>query len=184
MRADLVEEELIKKLISIGCIKLCIGAESGSDKILKTINKKITAAVVERAIKITTEMGLACKTWWMVGLPGGDKREQLMALDIIERTMPNEVAVHQFVPLPGSYFWDNAQEYGIHLPDETLFENLNYYSDPKSLSYDFISGQELYDILRQYEKRLLQLGYTPTDVANANSKYIFTTPFQKTTFEI
>lgn len=184
LRADLIEEELVENLISVGCIKLCIGAESGSDQILKAINKKITAEKIEQAIKITTSMGLACKTWWMVGLPGGDKKEQLKALDIIERVRPNEVAVHQFVPLPGSYFWDNAKEYGIHLPEESSFENLNYYSDPHSLSYDYISGDELYDILKLYEKKLLQLGYIPTDLATSSSEYIFTTPFQKTTFEI
>ena len=184
LRADLVEEELVENLISVGCTKICIGAETGSDLILKTINKKVSSHRIEQAIKIITGMGLPCKTWWMVGLPGGDKNEQLKALDIIERAMPNEVAVHQFVPLPGSYFWDHAFEYGIHLPEETSFENLNYYSEPDNLGYDYISGQELYDILKKYEKKLLQLGYVPTDLAHSDSRYIFTTPFQKTTFEI
>ncbi len=184
LRADLVEEVLVEKLISVGCVKLCIGAESGSDKILREINKKITADVIEKAILTSVKMGLPCKTWWMVGLPGGDKGEQLKALDVIERARPNEVAVHQFVPLPGSYFWEHAKQYGIHLPEEALFESLNYYSDPSKLKYDYISGEELYDILKTYEKKLLQWGYVSTDLADSNSKYVFTTPFQKTTFEI
>lgn len=184
LRADLVEDVLLEKLVSIGCIKLCIGAESGSNQILRTINKKVTADVIERAIDISVKWGVPCKTWWMVGLPGGDKNEQLRALDIIEKTRPNEVAVHQFVPLPGSYFWNHAKEYGIHLLEESSFDKLNYYSDPSSLCYDYLSGQELYDILKTYEEKLLQWGYVPTDLADAASKYIFTTPFQKTTFEI
>ncbi len=184
LRADLVEEDLVEKLILVGCIKLCIGAESGSDQILRAINKKTTADVIEKAIQTSVKLGLACKTWWMVGLPGGDRTEQLKALDIIERSRPNEVAVHQFVPLPGSYFWDHAEEYGIRLPEETSFENLNYYSDPSNLCYDYISGQELHSILKTYQEKLLQWGYVPTDMADANSKYVFTTPFQKTTFEI
>lgn len=184
LRADLVEEVLIEKLISVGCVKLCIGAESGSNKILQAINKKVTVAVIEKAICTSVKMGLPCKTWWMVGLPGGDKGEQLKALDVIGRTRPNEVAVHQFVPLPGSYFWEHAEQYGIHLPKEELFESLNYYSDPSKLKYDYISGEELHDILRTYEERLLQWGYVPTDLADADSKYVFTTPFQKTTFDI
>ncbi len=184
LRADLVEEPLIKELMAVGCVKLCIGAESGSDRLLETANKRIRAAQIEKAIDICVKAGLACKTWWMVGLPGGGREEQLKALDIIKRTMPNEVAVHQFVPLPGSEFWDHAKQYGIHLPEETSFENLNYYSDPKNLVYDYISGQELYDILKQYEETLLSLGYIPTDQADAASRYVFTTPFQNTTFNI
>ena len=108
LRADLVEEPLIKELMAVGCVKLCIGAESGSDRLLETANKRIRAAQIEKAIDICVKAGLACKTWWMVGLPGGGREEQLKALDIIKRTMPNEVAVHQFVPLPGSEFWDHA----------------------------------------------------------------------------
>lgn len=184
LRADLVEELLIKELMAVGCVKLCIGAESGSDRLLETANKRIRASQIEKAIDICVKAGLSCKTWWMVGLPGGGREEQLKALDIIKRTMPNEVAVHQFVPLPGSEFWDHAKQYGIHLPKETSFENLNYYSDPKNLVYDYISGQELYDILKQYEETLLSLGYIPTDQADAASRYVFTTPFQNTTFNI
>lgn len=184
LRADLIEEALIEELINVGCIKICIGAESGSDCLLQTANKKIKAIQIERAIDICVKVGLPCKTWWMVGLPGAGKEEQMKALDIIAKTMPNEVAVHQFVPLPGSDFWDNAAKYGIHLPEESSFENLNYYSDPRTMSYDYISSLEMYDILKIYEKTLLQLGYIPTDEANESSKYIFTTPFQNTTFNI
>ncbi len=184
LRADLIEEVLVEKLLAAGCVKLCIGAESGSNQILRTINKKTSADVIENAIRTSVNLGLRCKTWWMVGLPGGDKDEQLKALDIIARTRPNEVAVHQFVPLPGSYFWEHAKQYGIHLPKETSFENLNYYSDPSNLSYDYISNQELYNILKIYQETLLKLGYVPTDLADNNSEYIFTTPFQKTTFDI
>lgn len=184
LRADLIDEELIQALQEAGCVKVCIGAESGSDRLLRVANKCVTAAQIEHAIQVCVRAGMACKTWWMVGLPGGDKEDQLMALDIIERSRPNEVAVHQFVPLPGSEFWDKAGEYGIHLPDEASFENLNYYSNPTVLSYDYISGQELYDILKTYERRLLTMGYIPTDLADDTCTYVFTTPFQKTTFHI
>lgn len=184
LRADLVEEQLIEELIAAGCIKICIGAESGSDQILKMANKRIRVEQIENAIDICVKAGMFCKTWWMVGLPGGGKEEQLKSLEIIERTRPNEVAVHQFVPLPGAEFWDNARQYGIHLPGESLYDDLNYYSNPQKLTYEYISGNELYEILKIYESRLVDLGYVSTDKAGKAAKYVFTTPFQKTTFNI
>ena len=184
LRADLIDKELIEALADVGCIKVCIGAESGSDQLLKTANKKITASQIEKAISTCVSVGVSCKTWWMVGLPGGDKKEQLKALDVIEKSMPNEVAVHQFVPLPGSKFWNNAKEYGINLLEESEFENLTYYSDPTKLKYDYLSGEELLEILKTYENRLSSLGYVPTDKATKDSKHVFTTPFQKTTFNV
>ena len=184
LRADLIDVELIRALKSVGCIKICLGAESGSNNILKTANKRITAEQIEKAISVCVAEKISCKTWWMVGLPGGGFDEQLEALKIIEKSMPNEVAVHQFVPLPGSDFWNNAKSYGIHLPNEADFENLNYYSEPTKMNYDYISGRELLEILKIYESRLTNLGYVPTDKANKNSTHIFTTPFQKKTFDI
>lgn len=184
LRADLIDAELVEALAAAGCTKICMGAESGSDKLLQTANKKVTAAQIESAIKKCVEGGMPCKTWWMVGLPGGGKEEQLKSLEVIERARPNEVAVHQFVPLPGSEFWNRAAEFGIRLPNETEFERLNYYSDPRQLSYDYISGAELYDVLKTYEEQLIRMGYVPTDKAVESSKYVFTTPFQKKTFNI
>ena len=184
LRADLIDAELVEALAEAGCTKICIGAESGSDKLLKTANKRVTAAQVEKAIKECVKGGVACKTWWMVGLPGGGKEEQLKSLEVIDHARPNEVAVHQFVPLPGSEFWNRASEFGIRLPSEASFENLNYYSDPRQLSYDYISGEELYDVLKIYEEHLIRIGYVPTDKAVETSKYVFTTPFQKKTFNI
>lgn len=184
LRADTIDEELVYELKAAGCEKICIGAEAGSDILLKTANKKVVSSQIERAISVCTSLGMPCKTWWMIGLPGGGYDENMKALGIIERTMPNEVAVHQFVPLPGSEFWNMASKFGIRLPEEASFENLNYYSNPETVSYDYISGSELNRIIRSYEKRLLELGYVPTDEADENTPYTFTTPFQHTTFRI
>ena len=184
MRADLIDDDLIEALLGAGCTMLCIGAESGSDILLRTAGKNITAIQLEKAINRCVSHGLRCKTWWIVGLPGSGVKEQLKSLEVIEKSRPNEVAVHQFVPLPGSEFWDKAEEYGIILPDEASFENLNYYADPRSISYRYITGNELYFILKTYEKKLRCLGYVPTDCATTSSPYVFTTPFQEKTFNI
>lgn len=184
LRADTVDEELIHELKVAGCVKVCIGAESGSDVQLKSAGKNVTASQVERAIGICSSLGMPCKTWWMIGLPGGGYDDNMKALGIIERTMPSEVAVHQFVPLPGSEFWNMADDFGIRLPVVESFGNLSYYSNPENVSYDYISGHDLTRIIRTYENRLIQLGYVPTDEAAPDTPYTFTTPFQRTTFKI
>jgi len=184
IRADLVNDELAQALVAAGCVKICFGSESGSDDILRAVNKNVTAKQTEQAIFICTKAGLRTKTWWMVGLPGGDAKHQLMALNIIERVMPNEVAVHQFVPLPGTEFWNNAEQYGIRLPGEKSLDKLTYYADMTGEWFDYMSSADIYDILRQYELRLRELGYVTTDEMDKKAQYIFTTPFQKSTFQI
>ena len=184
IRADLINDELVIALKKAGCDKICIGAESGSDNILKVANKKVKSKQIEEGIKACVRNGVKAKTWWIVGLPGGTLEDQLDTLDLIERAMPNEVAVHQFVPLPGSEFWDRADEYGINFPEQDRFENLNYYSDGSSFSFDYISKEQTHKILAEYERRLTELGYVSTDLADENTEYIYTSPSQKTTFKI
>ncbi|MCL1992025.1 MAG: B12-binding domain-containing radical SAM protein [Spirochaetes bacterium] len=184
VRADIVDNELVQALVAAGCVKICFGAESGSDDILRTANKHISAAQTEQAIKICAQAGLRTKTWWLVGLPGGGMEHQLMALDIIERTRPNEVAVHQFVPLPGTEFWNNAEQYGISLPNENLMDTLTYYADIAGEWFNYLSIADIHNILRQYEAHLRELGYVSTDEADEHSMYVYTTPFQKSTFNV
>lgn len=183
LRADNVNPELISSLKLSGCEKIAIGAEAGSNEILETIKKGITKRVIENAIICSKTHGVRIKTWWIVGLPGSYDR-QLEALDVIRSTRPNEVAIHTFVPLPGSEFWDEAGQYGIHLPTSLEKLELGYYADPGNIQFDYLSKNEVAALIDKYEQELLDLGYIPTDEAGGEEDYLFTTPNQKKTFKV
>lgn len=184
LRADLVDEDLAKALYEAGCTKLCIGAESGSQEILDKCNKKLSTEAIKKAIKIANNVGLITKTWWIIGLPSSTIESQLESLDIIKETRPNEVALHNFVPLPGSEFWENSATYGIELPDKENYEKLTFYCQSESAKFKYMSFEEMMDVLKIYTKELLDMGYIETDRATKEDNYIFTSPYQKTTFNI
>lgn len=184
LRADDIDRELASNLSKAGCSKISIGAESGSESILRTCGKRITPKDISESICIAKEAGLRVKTWWVVGLPGGDLGEQKKALDIIQQAMPHEVAIHTFVPLPGSHFWNNHREYGIHLPSEEDYDSLFYYSEPNLLHYDYMTSEECLLLLQEYNDRLELLGYLPTDKGTGKENYLYTSPLQGTTFKV
>jgi radical SAM superfamily enzyme YgiQ (UPF0313 family) len=184
LRADNINDELIVALKQSGCVKIAIGAESGSNEILKTIKKGINKETIKNAIDCAKINNLRIKTWWIVGLPG-TYDQQLEALEIIKLTRPNEVAIHTFVPLPGSEFWDNADKYGIHVPRSLQeLELLGYYNNPDVIHFDYISAGELHALINTYEQALLDYGYVPTDKSKGTEDYIYTSPNQKQTFEV
>lgn len=71
-RVNLVTGELLRKMKQAGCYRVNYGIESGSQKILDNMNKKVTVEQAKNAIKLTRSEGLICGTTFMFGYPGED----------------------------------------------------------------------------------------------------------------
>lgn len=67
MRANCVEEELIKLMKEAGCFMISYGVESGSEKVLENINKNITKEDITKAITLTKKYGIKSYALLMVG---------------------------------------------------------------------------------------------------------------------
>ena len=185
LRADNIDLELAEAMRAAGCVKVCLGTEAGSDVLLRSIDKDITVEKIRNGVKTAVAAGLKVKTWWIVGLPGSSNlNDHLSAIDLIEDTRPHEVAVHNFIPLPGTQYWTDAERFGIHLPGPEVLEDLYYYGLSDALRFDYISKEQIQSVLAEYDGRLTAMGYLPTDRAPEDAKYVYTTPLQKTTFRV
>jgi radical SAM superfamily enzyme YgiQ (UPF0313 family) len=69
-RVDLVDAPLLEKMKAAGCRTINYGIESGSEKILRAMNKKIGIDQVEKTIALTRSSGLTFTTNFMIGMPG------------------------------------------------------------------------------------------------------------------
>jgi anaerobic magnesium-protoporphyrin IX monomethyl ester cyclase len=92
---------------------ICYGIESGSPRILKTINKRITVDQVKHAFQLTHKAGIACQATVMVGNPGDGPdtiRETEALLDIIR---PDHLWVSYATLYPGTGLYDLAKQEGL-----------------------------------------------------------------------
>jgi anaerobic magnesium-protoporphyrin IX monomethyl ester cyclase len=112
-RVDCVTREMLTRMRRAGCRSIAFGVESGSEKILKVIHKRITPAQVQNAVALAKQAGLRVKTSWIVGLPGS-LEEQLKSIDLMEKTQPNHIDVYWLTLYPGTPFWETPEKYGIH----------------------------------------------------------------------
>lgn len=184
LRADNLNDELVEAMRLAGCEKVCLGAESGSDLILEGVDKGLKAKDIHRGIRCAVDGGLRVKTWWIVGLPGGSTADQLASIDLIDRSRPHEVAVHTFVPLPGTVYWDDAARFGIGLPSLDSLENLYYYGSPRDVRLDYLSPDEMDRLIDTFDDALAGMGYVPTDSCAADAPFVYTSPRQRTTFTV
>ncbi len=70
IRANTVDEELIKVMAENGCEEVGLGVETGSQRILDIIDKRTTTLQNMRAINLCRKHGISVKVFIIVGLPG------------------------------------------------------------------------------------------------------------------
>ncbi|MDO8568206.1 MAG: radical SAM protein [Dehalococcoidales bacterium] len=69
-RVNLVDKELLRDMKQAGCYAVAYGIESGSQDVLNTLDKGITLAQVEEAVRLTREARIEAIGYFMIGSPG------------------------------------------------------------------------------------------------------------------
>lgn len=85
VRVNTVDKELLKAMYDAGCRYISFGVETGSPRILKTINKGITLPQVENVIDWCNELGIETKAFFMLGLPDETVEDAKMTIDLIKK---------------------------------------------------------------------------------------------------
>jgi len=101
-RANLVDEQMLRKMAITGCWQIDYGIESGDEKLLERVNKGVTLTQIRDAIKKTKAAGIKARGFFMLGLPG--ETEQTIRQTIkFAKTLDLDVAVfHITIPFPGT----------------------------------------------------------------------------------
>lgn len=105
---------------------LYIGVESGSDKILKLIDKDIKLDQILRINLKLKEAGIIPKYSFMAGFPFEDMEDikktiQLMGRLVKENPLASTTFLQLYTAYPGTKLYEVCKEYGVKLP-ETLRE--------------------------------------------------------------
>lgn len=67
LRADTVDEFLLKRMKEAGCVKIFYGFESGSQKILDYLNKSLTVEDIKNCLKLHKKLNLMCYSQFIIG---------------------------------------------------------------------------------------------------------------------
>jgi radical SAM superfamily enzyme YgiQ (UPF0313 family) len=67
-----------------GLYRVQLGTESGSQRVLDLMGKKITVEQIKTAISALAYAGIKTTTYWVIGHPGETEEEFQMTLDLIE----------------------------------------------------------------------------------------------------
>jgi anaerobic magnesium-protoporphyrin IX monomethyl ester cyclase len=117
-RVDTVGPRLLSLMKQSGCSCVCYGLESGSQKILDRIKKRITVAQSTEAVRMAKEAGIDVMVSFILGLPGEDGSTVQQSVELAEelrRDYGVYYGFHILAPMPGTEVREKAHEYGIRI---------------------------------------------------------------------
>lgn len=101
-RIDNLSKDVLSKMKNSGCHGIKIGVESGSERMLTFINKKITKDKVRQVVNDCKELGINITTYFLVGLPTETNEDIQASIDFIEELNPDNVSVSIATPYSGT----------------------------------------------------------------------------------
>ena len=113
-RVDRVDNELLDLMEKAGCYGIGYGIESGSEKILKHMNKGVTLEQAKRAIALTKKTNIKAVGLFIVGYIGETRKTFNETIDFIQKTDPPCVATAGSLALfPGTEVYKLLKDKGI-----------------------------------------------------------------------
>jgi len=147
-RSEAIDAEVAKLLYQSGCRNLSYAPESGSERMLKLIKKKIKLDRMLKSISQVKKEGLILKVNIIIGFP------QETYYDIFLTTIFSlrmawagvyDYSVFTFSPYPGTELFDYLKNKGVVKLDDEFFDSLRSYGDfTKTFSFcEIISSNNL-----------------------------------------
>lgn len=158
LRVDYIDYELLLLMKKAGCVQVEYGFESGSQKILDSMNKNITPEICIEASRITKKANIRQLINIIVGWPTETKDDLQRTIELVRKCRPDFVSWHEFKPLPGTYGWKFAKKMGI---EQYSFE------ENKPFLFCGVSDEEKEEMRQMY-----YLEMQKWDLNNADSLYV------------
>lgn len=120
LRIDYITEELAAEFKKLNTINLLVGVESGSDRILKLMNKGFSKALMLERVRILAKYNVSVLYSFMLGTTTETKDELYQTIDLIveiSRIHRNSsFTVGMYMPYPGTELYQLAVKEGFVPP--------------------------------------------------------------------
>ena len=154
LRVDSVDEEMLSVMKEAGCFMISYGFESVSDVVLKSMNKHIVKAQIERALKLTRKAEIGIQGYFIFGDPAETKETAHETLDFWEKYSDYHITMGYIRPYPGSELWKRevSHEYLSTPEDQLRFIDLCVQAPPHLSN---MNKGEWFELQKDVQKSLI-----------------------------
>lgn len=107
-RANRLNERVIDTLAGLGCFRLWIGSESGSQKVLDAMERGVTVEQVRKAVTLAKSAGIETGMFLMWGYTGEEDEDIEATIEHVKRTDPDLFLTTVVYPIKGTPYFDGV----------------------------------------------------------------------------
>lgn len=145
LKANLVTEPQVRAMRAAGFRQVCVGFESGADRILTNIRKQATRDQNTRCVELAHRQGLAVKALMSLGHAGETEATVRATQEWLLAVQPEDFDCTIITPYPGSPYYDDAVPLDAGLWRYTAANGDHLYS----YDVDFTAVAQYYKGLRE-----------------------------------
>lgn len=108
-RAERLNDEVLKQLRDMGCFRIWIGAESGSQQVIDRMDRRVTLETVQEMMLLTQKLGMEAGTFIMVGYPGETHDDIIATMQHIEKCNPDLLTITRAYPIKGTDLYEEIE---------------------------------------------------------------------------
>jgi radical SAM superfamily enzyme YgiQ (UPF0313 family) len=108
-RADRMNEDVIKIMKESGCFRVWIGAESGSQRIIDAMDRRVKVTQVRAMIQLAKKYGIETGTFIMLGYPGETEKDIEETIDHLKLSDPDHFTITVAYPIKGTELFEEIE---------------------------------------------------------------------------
>lgn len=138
-RVDVLSDELLREMRLAGCQRISLGVESGSQKILDLIDKKITPQEILDSTQLAKKYGIKIRYYMMLGNRGETRETFQETLAFLEKAAPHEYVFSCLSVYPGTRDFHDAEKAGWLKREQYFTEDFQELKTPFDASDEDIA---------------------------------------------
>jgi anaerobic magnesium-protoporphyrin IX monomethyl ester cyclase len=179
-RVNLVDEERLRWMKRAGCHHVQYGIESGSERILKLLQKDITLDQIRHAVALTRAAGLVVSIYLISGVPEETEEDIQATLALIREILPHDGIVAPLAVYPGTKLYEDSKRF-LGVGDDV------WVNDPRAALWvreDEVAQRHYRMLTTELQRTGKRAAYGPADFDRFDRElgFCFTTAMQRSEY--
>ena len=137
-RVDTVKPDVLQRMRAVGCWEISFGLETGSDDLLKQMDKAACVKSSEQAIQWASQAGIRTKGLFMLGYPGETEDSIELTRKFVRKIPMDMMNLSKFTPYPGSPIYRDLYGTNIRADHWEKMNGMNFVWSPDGFSEEVL----------------------------------------------
>ena len=171
-REDRLDEDIIRTLADMGCFRLWIGSESGSQRILDAMQRRTNAERVHQMVQLLQKYGVKAGLFIMLGYEGESIHDIEMTVNHLKQANPDAFLTTVAYPIKGTPYYEEVAERVIPLKawEEGSDRDLTIAGRHSGWFYSFATRWMVGEVLYHKQRLIPDRDYVRMTKALINAK--------------